>query len=175
MRTASEIAQDMVKANKKVAEAKKACRVEVEETSKRLLDLGFELKVVESSMDTVENTEIEFTLREGFRTWPYKSSFSSAREILVWAKSISYDIVYADVSSDCPQPLMAALTTLSTYRNVEVRLSDMVMLTVGGKDIYEVSSYKVETLVYEIQKKLDAAALLEGREYGMTVSTRSFR
>ena len=175
MRTASQITNDMIEANKSVTEAKRTCRVAVEQTSERLLELGFELKMLEASTEIVENTEIEFTLREGFKTWEYKSSFSSAREILVWARALCYDIVYADVSSDCPQPLRAALSTLATYRNIEVRESELVMLTVGGEDIYEVSSRKVETLIYEIQKKLDESALLEGREYGMNVSTRSLR
>ena len=47
-----------------------------------------------------------------------------------------------------------------------------VILTYGGKDITELPSENIETIVYRVQEKVDEIARQNGLPYGKLVSTR---
>ena len=56
MRTVDQITNDMIKANQRISEARKTCRVAVEQTNENLLGLGLELSTAQASTEIVENT-----------------------------------------------------------------------------------------------------------------------
>ena len=81
-------------------------------------------------------------------------------------------VVSVTLLSRTPYPITQALESVSVYKNIKLFDHETVFLTVDGKILHEIPAEKAETIVYEVQKKLDEAAVLEGREFGKLVSTR---
>ena len=119
-RTEDQITQDMIAANKEIMRIKEEYRENIDNLNESLKELRFELKVQSRPESFVDETEICFTLRQGFETRKSWHRFSSDRELLVWARAQKCDLVRATISEDCPKVLRKALSLLSTYRKVRV-------------------------------------------------------
>ncbi len=121
-RTEDQITQDMIAANKEMMCIKEEYRENVDNLNETLRQLRFELKVQSMPESFVDETEILFTLRQGFATRKVWGRFSSDKELLIWARALKKsDIVYADISEDCPEEIRKALRLLSTFLKVRVR------------------------------------------------------
>ncbi len=175
MRTIEDIKQDMQVAENIITGVGSLAKVysgnrqaEVDYAESNLNCLAIELLAAQSSPAKITDINIGVVTEDGEGG---SVKVCSIREVFLWAMGAN-DVVSITYPSGTPRPIEEALESVGVYKNIKVFTYETVFLTVDGKVIHEIPADKAETIVYEIQKKLDEAAVLEGREFGKLVSTR---
>jgi len=175
MRTVNEIEQDMEVANNIITGVGSLAKIhsgsrqaEVDYAEANLNSLAIELLAAQSSPEKITGFNIGVVTVDGEGS---SVRVSSIREVYLWAME-SKDVISITYPSGTPRLVAEALESVGVYKNIKVFTYETVFLTVDGEAIHEIPAEKAETIVYEIQKKLDEAAVLEGRDFGKLVSTR---
>lgn len=174
MRTVEEIKADMAAANEIITSHGELAKVysgssqaQVDYAEANLNILALELLAVKSSPAPIRGINFGVISEDGEGG---QVSLDSIRDVFLWgmeAKGLVSITYLAGVHSSAA----SALKTIGVYRNIKVFTHPKVFLTIDGTPVHQIPAEDAETIVYEIQKKLDEAAVLEGREYGKLVST----
>ncbi len=174
MRTIKEIKEDMAAANNIITSHGELAKTysgssqaQVEYAEANLNILALELLAAQSSPEPhwVINFGVISEQGEGEHV-----SLESIRDVYLWGMEVQ-GLVSITYLTGVHSFAAEALEAVGVYRNIKVFTNPKVFLTIDGKPVHEIPAEEAETIVYEIQKKLDEAAVLEGRDYGKLVST----
>lgn len=174
MRTIKEIKEDMAAANKIITSHGEMAKVysgssqaQVDYAEANLNILALELLAVQSSPAPMRGINFGVISEDGEGG---NVSLDSIRDVYLWGME-AQGLVSVTYLTGVHSSAAEALETVGVYRNIKVFTNPRVFLTIDGTPLHEIPAEEAETIVYEIQKKLDEAAVLEGRDYGKLVST----